>query len=294
MDRGRGRDQHGAHAPDHHNRRVRQLLADTAQGHIGGTGIPVPPAQVASATLGKGAEVGILRMAGSDVDENDPQMVTIAINAQPGSAVTGSEGAFSPLGGGPLVGIVTWGSGLGAQNRAEFDLPLQGPINPNAANPLPSVFGSGVLVSVPASALEIKCRNDARFIPPGGTDPIGNIAVAPVVTASLGTSERGGPSKLFYTQWLVSSVAGGLAAAATIFCPIPAFAKSFRIMRQSAAQTISFTVNGSTLGIDGPYNVAANAMAPNVELSGNTYQINITNTGAGVIQSLAVLFEIGL
>lgn len=280
---------------DHHQHNldrklIHQLLAETDQGHIGGSGIPIPP--VGAATVGRagfGAELGILKMSGKDVDDHDPVMVTISI-----SAIAGVSAAqVQALGGGPLVGIVEWGSGLSSANRAEFDIPLQGSLDLVA--PFSPSRGSGVTVCVPASALEIKCRNDANMITRIGDSPLG-VDTPPVVTASLAIHPRGQPSKVFLTQWLISALAGaGLAIAGTVVgIPIPPFAKSVRVLR-NPGRAMTVAVNGqSGTPIDGPYVVAVDTQAPILELSGSSTSVIVTNTGAGTIDKLSLLYEIGL
>lgn len=232
--------------------------------------------------------------------EGDPSVLTVSIYATPQN---GSVFA------GPVTGIALWGTGSGMTNVAEFDIPVmtqRGPVTVPAITPPEG----GVQLSVPATSLEIRARDDANFVPPpiiGPNNAIGTIgSSAPgrepvLVTASIAVGVRPPHSRLTRTIWMVSTVlaANGLTQNNSGTINIPPYASSFRVMRNANGSSSAASINvqigsNSQIGNDGGYNVAAGVLSPEFPLSGQEGTVTITNTDANTILSLAVVFYLNL
>lgn len=238
---------------------------------------------LASGSAGKGAlgqPVSLIQFSGSD---KDPRVMTASVSALTNPGATG-----------PYTGIVRWASGLGDQQQLEFDIVC---ITNLLAQGLVSGQG-GTQISVVGSSMEVLVRNDAGFRPNGdpANDPLGDPTLGGIpFTASIGVGNK--PSGLTPQRTVVAvNKVGGLAAAAFTIAIIPPFARSFRVFRSSAAESISFaqmSLYGGGNQIDGPYNVGANVVAPSVELLGNASVIKITNTGGAALDVVGVVFQLG-
>jgi len=225
--------------------------------------------------------VGVIQWEG---DVLNPRMVTVSV-------YTG--GPAGVVGGGPLVGVASWSGGLSELAYVEFDLgvPAGTPGDPNA--------GVGTIISLPCSALNVGIRNDALFAPRPGDQSIGlNIAtgISAWATMAIGGSPTGGGGKLRRTIWAINNAGAGagLAPAAAVLVPIPAFATAYQVVRFSAAQTVSFRVAAQAFFMDGPYNVAANTPAPKLDIPIGSFAVEVTNTGAAQIDRLAIIFDLSL
>jgi hypothetical protein len=244
-------------------------IGSATSGTVDGTAGATLPGQ------GQGKEIQILQFHG---DDNDPVMLTLAMYTT-GIPTTG-----------PMVGIVEFGSGNGDAVRCEFDLQTSG-----AQTTDDITVAGGDLASFPANVVAVKVRNDAGFIPPGGSAILGVRLPGPRVSASLAVGSR--PSSeigLVRTIWSVNGVPG-LAAAASINILVPPFAKTVRVIRFDAANSIQvsfITPGGGT--VDGPYNVAANAPAPTLSIPLGVQAITVKNTGGAPIVNLAALFGLAL
>jgi hypothetical protein len=247
----------------------------TAQnpGSFGGVTLQLQPSGAPTRGIGGlGQAQSLLQFRGKG---DDPQMITAAVTA------------VGP--GGPITGIIFWGSGNGQNHRCEFDVGSFG----NANDPSPI---GGTLVSVNATHLELQVRNDGNFIPgfPGdGSFAIGAPTPVPTVIGSLGIGTKISGTRAFKTTYLVNANAGGpgLPAGGTSFLtPLPPFTTSFVIQRSDAQNSMSFVLmNAFGLVMDGPYNVAANARCPEIPMSGWTKFIQITNTGGTAINNLSII-----
>lgn len=271
------------------------VTKDVAQGKIGQASQTV----VAAATPGKralGELRGLIQFRGQD---EDPQVISASLYALQPSNV-----AFAP---GPLVAIIGWGAGDGGQHVAEVDLPSTqySQATKEAFGGIGVGNGSGCIISVPCTTLEIACRNDGALIPPIGNTPIGS-SIDGQAQAHIGVGNRAsGSGQLFRTIWQVNGTAGnGLAAAATTEIVIPPFARSVRVMRGTvnnfggAALGTAPAFRVGKVGINGqlvdPIVVAADAACPEIPLSGSDALLGITNTGGVEILVMYALFTIQL
>jgi hypothetical protein len=252
------------------------LFRGVDQGKIGGSQEVPAAGALAIAPNGLGLEKGIVTFRSAEGDD-DPQLITATLFARFRDAFTG-----------PLVGIAEWGSGDGATQRVEFDLPIVGVPSGNSQS------ASGVSLSVPATSLQIKARNDAALLVRASDNPLGDggLGTVAIITASLAAGNRAGSGRLTRTMYnRKAPAASGLAPAASVLIPLSPFATSFQIFRASAAQTISFApADFGGTAIDGPYNVAANAKAPEMPIPQGTVWILVTNTGAAEILTLGVQY----
>jgi hypothetical protein len=267
---------------------------------IGGPFADLPPAPVAAiGAPGLGRLVTLVRFQ-PDTDQKHgpqhqahghvspmkmgpaPQVLTASVMAQYGS--------------GPIVGVARWGAGNGSQQILEFDVQLGTP-TPFLGSSVGGSRSGGVLLSLPASAVQIDCRNDANFIPNVGSVAIGDPTVGtPQATASLAQGVRAGSTQLTRTLYAVYAPAGpGLAAAGSVNLQVPAFARSFRIFRTDAGSSVSVTmVNAAGHNVDGPYNVAANVPSPSFALTPNMLEVFLVNTGASALTVLGCIYELGV
>jgi hypothetical protein len=195
---------------------------------------------------------------------------------------------------GPLVGIAQWGSGNGAQQRIEFDIPLV------TDSTTTDQAAGGACLSVPCTALTIQARNDGNLLPRAGDSPIGSIfapvssANSPAATCSVALGHKPSTSSLTRTIWAVNGGAG-LAGAGSVLVSVPAWAQRFRVLRFDAGNTIQVTT--ATLGsqtLSGPINEAANAPPSVYAVPSGAATVQITNTGAAPLTFVAILFELGL
>lgn len=264
-----------------------ELTEELNRGNLGGSN-SIFPANASSAGInGHGQEVEIFRMPGKF---SDPRLVTIATMAIPRNFSTNQ---------GPIVGIAEFGTGHGQIQRAEFDIQCNASSPGNNQN----VFlGGGVQLTFPATDFRLIARSDANFIPRLGDTALGNVFGPAssvdnetVITGSFGLGNRpGGGQGIYRTITLVNGGAGLAAGANVVTTAIPPFARSFRVLRFSSAQTISIQISGTSVLINGPINVAANADCPTILLPGNSQSIRVDNTGAGGINSVSIQYELSL
>lgn len=241
----------------------------TAQnpGSFGGVTLQLQPAGAGSlAPAGLGQPQSLLQFRGKG---DDPQMITAAVTA------------VGP--GGPITGILYWGSGNGQNHKAEFDIGSYG----NADDPSPI---GGVMVSVPATHLELQVRNDAALIPFIGALPLGPLTAVPTVIGSLAVGTKISNTRAIRTTYLANSGTSGLLAGATVPVTLPPFTTSFLVERQDAGNSLQISlINSQGLITDGPINVAANVRCPEFQVSGWTKYVQIKNTGAATITNLSLI-----
>lgn len=268
------------------------LTRKAMMGQLGQSATRVPPAATAAkGSAGQGPPQPIVKFAGV---ERDPQVVTASVFVfDPSNGVTDY---------GPMVGIALWGSGNSDMHIAEFDIPgsrfTQGSLDQFGQ----VEQGGGAIISVPCSSLEMRVRNDGNFIPPVGTLAIGSSNINGFGSGAIGVGNQ--TSELFRTIWMVNAAAGGgagLGVGASTRANVPPYARTVRIMRltdvagaiQANAMRV-FRVNKTT-GTYDVFTVAANALCPEVPISGNDVQIGIINDdGAQQIDKAAAIFGIGI
>jgi hypothetical protein len=259
-----------------------RLFAGKNPGMFGGQSQNIIPAGAAAvAPNGFGANASLLQFRGSD---NDPQMITASIMAQ-GMLVGGATGS------GPMTGILSWGSGNGQNQSVEFDIGCKGTFNGRVFSPI-----GGTMISVPASRIDLQVRNDSNLLAQNGTGTsIGGNVIGVNVTAALAVGTKISNTRAARTIWLFNDPgAAQFTPTNQVICNIPPFATSFVVMRDSANQSISFELLGTSNQYDGPYNVAANVRCPETPISGWIDGIRITNTGSVGIERLSVLFFLSL
>lgn len=251
----------------------------SAAGVNAATGQPFPAfgGTPAFGSAGLGQPQSLIQFRGKG---DDPQMVTAAVTA------------VGP--GGPITGIVYWGSGNGQNHKAEFDVGSFG----NADDPSPI---GGTLISVPATHFELQVRNDGNFIPglPGlGSFALGSPGTIPTVIGSLGVGTKISGTRAVRTTYFCNANAVGpglIAGANTGPLTVPPFATSLIVTRSDAGNSISVTLlNAFGLVMDGPYNVAANTRCPEIPISGWVKFIQIANTGATAINNLSFISFLSL
>jgi len=238
--------------------------------------------------------------------EDDPLILTASLYAIP------IPSNADP--GGPIVGIALFGSGSGNTQVAEFDIPVirsDGPLLISATQPQP--FTGGVQISVPATSLEIRARNDANLIPLNSftstiganeaLDPAGS-AVPIVVTGSIARGLKPTYARATRTVWLVKLPDGG-----ATFSPgkaaigfIPPFATSLRVARSTgvnfpsvAPGQITVHLLGSDDSLSDAIVVPAGTMCPEIPLSGQFKSFVVENTdAAATFKRIAGVFTLGI
>jgi hypothetical protein len=284
---------------------------------IGNTATAVPAQAPGVAPSGWGPQVTVVKFQpglgaisrGGLVDkmEGDPHVVSVSIYATPVTPGT------LPIG--PITGIALWATGAGSTQIAEFDIPVATDQNPAVVPPI-GPKGGGTLISVVATSLEIRARNDANLVPQSQgvgqiNNPLGNpgslvlpVANNALVTASLGAGVKSNDLRTTKTVWLINSSGGaGFAAnSGSIFAPIPPFAASFRVLRGSqfepgatVASAIQVALADRSGGVvDGFYNVGAGVVCPEIPLSGQAAGVLVTNNGAFMLDTVAVIFYLAV
>jgi len=249
------------------------------QGNIGRTSAPVEPAGAGSGLVGN--EENVIQFSG---DPTDPQVITISLAAVLQTALRG-----------PFTALIDFASGLGDQQRIEADIPTN---RVNQANLVPYTPGGGLMLTVVASSLRVSVRNDASFAP-SADGPLNSILPSPGVpfTASIGIGGAAGNgpgvNRTIWGQW--TNIGVGLAPAGFVDVTIPPFARTFRVLRGTAAQPVTFgQIDANGFFVDGPYSLAAlTPQARNLEIAQNAEVIRITNTGAANILKLGCVFQLG-
>lgn len=282
---------------------MQDLMSLQDPGWVGGPAKPLPAASAAAdGVLGQGPLVTLLQFQ-PDITEYaqsaDPSHAKLArLLTRSPRVLTAS--VFAQGGTGPLIGVAQWGSGNGAQQSAEFDLPTAGFGGSLLLSPNTLVDAQGgVILSVPATSLNIVARNDANLIPPGGAQALGAappFVALPQATASIGIGQRGNRQPLTRTTFAVFDPAGaGLAPAGTVLIFVPPWSKRGTIFLRSAAQTATATiVDILNNNIAGPYTTVASTAPVPFDIPPTAGRILLTNTGAGAINVLGVVFELGL
>ena len=252
---------------------------------IGRTSQPLVPASRTPPTpTSFGQEMEILRFNSRIRDQ--PEIVSITVIP------------IVNQGNGPLVGVLQFAAGGSMRQRIEFDIPVA----INSQNPA-NVWGGGTTLTVVANSFELAARNDASIAPRVGDSAIGTdtpttaIGFLPTITAMMAVGQKS-TSNLTRTIWLVNSTGTPLAPAASVFCPIPRFARSFVIYRTNsilaASNTYSYNLTGPAFSLEGQNSVGAGIPSPEIPLSGQVIGISITNTSATGISGMAVLFNLAL
>jgi hypothetical protein len=181
----------------------------------------------------------------------------------------------------------------------EFDIPMPGAIGAafSAANASVQPLG-GIMLAVPASALEIAARNDANMRPRAGDATLGNPALGtPQAQASIAVGSRNS-TPLTRTVYGAYDPAGGLAAAGSVQFGIPAFARTMRAFRSATGAGVAAVamlveiqdVRGNT--IYGPIAVAAGAEAPELMIPATAGLVTLTNTGAVAAIAAGAVFTL--
>lgn len=269
----------------HEHQPLPRLLDGLNKGLVGSPLIQLPLAAATGVgAKGQGPTRTLINL-GPDIDLKDNPLklgrVPVVLTATVFGVGSGAEG--------PLVGIAQWGSGNGAQQAIEFDIPLTG-----------AQGTGGALLAVPGTALTIAARNDGNVLPRVGDSPIGSIfapfadKTTPAASASIGIGNKQSNSQLTRTVWAVNGGAG-LAPVGSVLVKVPTWAQRFRVLRFDAGNTIQTTI--ATLGsqtLSGPINEAANAPPTLYALPSGADTVQVTNTGGVALAFVAIVFELGL
>jgi hypothetical protein len=269
---------------------------------VGGPFVQVPPAfAIAVGLAGQGRPVSLFKfnpeIGHKSVSHHgheqvnslklgkEPQILTASI------AMEGANGSVQPPTG-PLVGIVRYGVGNGAQQVVEFDIQMGFPLFTVPA-PIGQVQPSGgAMLTVPCTSLELLARNDANMILFGGTVPLGlQNSTPPQVTGSLARGQRTSTAQLTRTLYGVYQPGGAPVAAGTIIIPVAARAVSFRIFRVTVGAITVNILDQCNNFVDG-FVVAATDPCPEILLPGWCSNLAVVTTGnttvMGAIYRLAL------
>jgi hypothetical protein len=247
------------------------------------------------------------------------QTTTVTLTA---SRVVGSDNP-NPGVPGPITGVVEFGNG-GQFTRVEVDVPI-GPFagNVQASAPATEPQDGGVIVTVPAGVLRVYARYDnlliqaplgvptrslaqralpgVPFIGPGGpyVAPHVFFPAEPIRVKAMATYFGHRRSVAWKTNYLyIGKDTGGLSpdpialSAANIFC-IPAFARSFKVLRQPAV-AVDVVLYDNALHTMERVAIAADAF-PLITLSGSETLVSLqSHTPADTVYVLALAYEIGI
>lgn len=230
--------------------------------------------------------------------ENDPLVLTASV-----SAFAVENGIFA----GPITGIALFGSGSGATQSVEFDIPTATADEPGGS--LTNILRGGIQISVPATSLEIRARNDQNLIP----DPVGgidNLAIGTStglsvhVTGSIGKGVKPTYSRTTKTVWLInrSALVAQFVTTNSGTIKVPPFATSVRVMRWSSVSAAAAQIDirlvtaasGSATFIDS-ITVPVGTLCPDIILGGHVRNISVVNTDAvNSIQAIAAVFTLAI
>jgi hypothetical protein len=262
---------------------LRGLLDGERLTSIGGALVPLPAAAVGLA----GQVFTLLRFQPDIAKKDQPQHM----GRNTSRVLTASVYTLNGIGAGPLVGVVQWGAGNGAQQQFEFD--ISGSLLVVGQNST----GGGALLSLPATSLQISARNDSSVIPRPGDTQLGSSAVVPAATAGFAIGHRSSTAQLTRTIYGVNLPTGApFAPTNHVDIGIPAFSQRFRIFRTSAVNAVQVQILGTDAfaPISGPYIDAASVAPSLYTLPSNAQVLRLTNNGPGNIDVLGVVFELGL
>lgn len=272
------------------------ILDGTKSSDVGGPTLDVPAAPVfAGAPLGLGKPLVLVTFNAEKDGQNEiesPRMLTASV------------AAWNPLGnniGGPIVGIVEWGSGNSAQFAVEFDVPVAAA---NSSAALDQLFGgSGVLISVPADYIRISARNDANLnsFPASPSElPPGDPSLVVKATAGVAVGTRPTATEVLLTRYgRIDNGANPIAPGGGIVMRPPPFSRSFRVFRNcsaplpAVAPALAISMAGS-VGLDGPITVAAGAQCPEITLPAGTTNVNVVSQGPANATTMGIIWTIGL
>lgn len=199
---------------------------------------------------------------------------------------------------GPIIGILDF-SGGGGGGTIEFDVPCNAAGSVAAGTLLPGVApGGGAIVSVPAGFVQFSVRNDANLSPNAGAtgaSPIGQAATVSTVSAFAGYGSKTG--RLTRTVWAASFTPGnGLpGGSASMFVNVPAFARTFRILRLQtvSADTLNVSIVATQLLPCETFGLVGGVLSPEFLLGpAAVVQLDFPVGNTGKFEKIAVVFSI--
>ena len=264
------------------------ILDGVPAGSVGGPIAAVPAA--ATAAIGQAGQGPWVRLLYAKALNQDQQVITESPRILTASVTGFVRGASNQ--GGPLVARASWGSGNSGPQQVDFDVQATS----TASESGQQTSGGGSIISVPGDYLQIDIRNDGNVIPRNavGETNLGLLGEV-FATAHFAQGPRASAVPMFRTRFGAFNVGAGVVAAGAVTVLVPPFARRFTVFRNPAgAAGISIQQNGLVLPMDGPIAVAAGAPCPTFDILQSTGSITITNTGAGALQVIGVIFELGI
>lgn len=273
---------------------IRDLMDGNDPATVGGASQPVPAAPaVGTLRQGQGQFIALLQFTAAGMEDSDPHGIRLKKTPKVVCITVSGTG-----GTGPLVGRLQWGSGRSAMFAMEFDIPMPGAIGAafDATNTSQQPTG-GILLAVPANALDLAVRNDANMRPRAADTAVGNPDLGiSTASANLGTGSRNS-SPLTRTVFGAYNPAAGLAALDFCTIAIPPFSRTFNVFRTSTGGVAAVActvevldVRGQTL--IGPIAVAAGAASPEFPVPVSAGMVRITNTGGVAATAVGAVFTL--
>ena len=237
----------------------------------------------------------------TEKQEGDTRVLTVGIYATPNP---------SNSNGGPITGIALFGSGASGTIQVEFDIPVVTGNEDTFPSSFPP-FSGGVQISVPATSVEIRARNDASFIPPqtqtapAQTTAIGLASQTPItVTAAIAAGTKPTYARAFRTVWLSFTPGAPFFAPGNVAaCLIPPFATSVRVVRAATGalpainppgEITVMLANSVGTSLDTVV-VPVGTSCPEIPISGQAGTLFVRNTDAAISDvAVAAVFTLGI
>jgi hypothetical protein len=254
-----------------------------------------PPVVQTTGTPSKTSTGQPYRLINRKGDLKGTQMVSVMAFTRPPPPDPATGLVIPP---GPIIGILDF-SGGGGGGTVEFDVPCNAAGGVSAGTLLPGVApGGGAIVSVPAGFVQFSVRNDANLSPNAGATgaaPIGQAATVSTVSAFAGYGSKTG--RLTRTVWAASfnptfGIPGG---APSIFVNVPAFARTFRILRLQTvpADTLEVSIVCNQLLPCETFALPGGILSPEFLLGpAAVVQLDFPVGNTGVFEKIAVVFSI--
>ena len=322
--------------------RLDSMAMQRYTGHMGRGNVKARLLDDADANIGNGAIItaqpfpqGPLGPPNLKPESNPARILNLDALSTTGQTVTVTftasllQGVFS-FESGPITGIIEFGNGA-VFTRVEFDISI-GPVGsvgggaPGSGTPTEPQDG-GVTITVPSGVLRAYARHDGAYMtpdifgklpnnPPAGTP---STCISPHTTnvqifakAFAGYYTRHF-SRLYKTQYIFRCDQSNVANSSVIYnlYPIPAFAKSVRLLRNiiTSSSLKLYIYDGIPIIATPPFpappyssdgnlldvvQIPAGISCPTIPLPGTATCILVETTGGTVVNFAALLYEIGL
>jgi hypothetical protein len=266
-----------------------KLFNHTIPNNVGATtAIPLGPGPVGFSSQ----PIGLLDFNG---DASSPEEVTLSCYAKGVANVAGVPG-------GPIVGVLSFGSGNGISQRVEFNIPVYLP-NQGDKN-VWNGEGNGVILAFPMSHCNLGVRHDGNVIPAGLAPLVNTIQGSPgtvQVSCALATGGKNANDHVYRNIYLATALGigtgvlpGGVVGSARV----PSFAFRYRVVRQPTLNTVLNVVPSTNFGTGSldPYQVPSGILGPWQEIPPGVDTIFVTSDATSTVNiaNAVVQFELAI